>query len=132
MNGFLKEKKAKAKKKRPAGRVQVSDSLLFGLRCNPAHRESLQVRQALEQILPAGREAVAIGAVGDEARHAQIPETGVERVGGDAADAVLQQAEGLGVSVAQRPYHADGVARLQQGQQLISGGGFLGLMTGFS
>ena len=48
----------------------------------------------------------------DQADLAQLLDARVERVGRDAAHAVLQQAKGLRMPIAQRPQHAQGVAAL--------------------
>jgi hypothetical protein len=89
-------------------------------------RGRLQVAQAFEQVGSDGGERIAVAAVGQQVGFAQLFEAGVQGVGGDAAHAVLQQAKGLGVAVLQCPQHADGVAGLQQGQQLVDGDVFFG------
>src|SRR5688572_7764846 len=94
---------------------------LLGLARHPLGSERRQVVHALEQVGAGGSDDVAVAAVVDQAGFAQFLDACVERVRGDTAHAVLQQAKGLGVAIPQRPQHADGIARLQQPQQLADG-----------
>src|SRR5260370_30039373 len=57
---------------------------------------------------------------------AQLVDAGVQRVGRDAAHAVLQQSKGLRMAVTQRPQHAQRVAAFEFLEQLVDGGVFLG------
>ena len=70
----------------------------------------MQVIQALEQISAHRGDGVAIVAVRHQPCRAQLFDPGVQRVGGNQAHAILQQAEGLRVTVFQRPEHANTVA----------------------
>ena len=72
----------------------------------------------LSKSAPGGGDHIAFVAMGQQTGFAQFFDAGVQGVGGDAAHAVLQQAEGLGMAVAQGPQHANRIAGLQQSQQL--------------
>ena len=120
------------KKKEQHGGRSVSFSGLgrrgghLGLLGDPFARERLQIIEALEQVGARGRNAVTIGAVRQQTSGAQFLDPGVERVGGDAAYAVLQKAKRLGMAVFQRPHHAHGVTGFQQFQKLTDGCIFFG------
>jgi hypothetical protein len=73
-----------------------------------------------------GGDGIAIAAMVDQADFTQFLDAGIERVGRDATDAVLQQPEGLRVAIAQCPQHAQGVPALQPFEQLKNGDVFFG------
>src|SRR3989344_1991478 len=104
----------------------------FGAASDPAGGEGLHVRQALEQVGARGGDGVAVAAVVYKTGFAQFLDAGVERVGGDAPHAVLQQAEGLGVTVLQGPQHAQCVTAFEPLEQLVDGGIFFGAHGRFS
>src|SRR5256885_478930 len=68
---------------------------LLGARGHPAVGKRLHIGQALEQVLAGQRHGVAVGAMLQQPALAQLLDAGVQRVGRDAAHAVLQQSKGL-------------------------------------
>ena len=62
---------------------------------------------------------LAIRAVRQQGGFAQLLDAGIQGIRGNAAHAVLQQAEGLGVTIAQSPQNANRITGFQQFQQLL-------------
>ena len=82
----------------------------LGLVDDPLAGKGLQVVQALEQVCAQRGHGVALAAMAKQAGGAQFLDAGVQGVGGDAANAVLQEAKSLRVAVFQGPYHAQCIA----------------------
>ena len=68
----------------------------------------------------------------EQAGFAQFFDARIERIGSDAAHAVLQQTERLRVSVTQRPQHTHRITALESLEQLIDGGVVFGAHERFS
>ena len=105
------------KQKAPVGR-EVSARLLsgffnsidFGLLHRPLARKGRQVVQAFQQVSAQCSDHVAAAIVIQQACGTKLFDPGVQRVWCDVADAVLQQAKRLGMSVFEGPQNAQGKA----------------------
>ena len=65
-----------------------------------------QIVETLEQVRTKRGDGVAVAAMAEQAGRAQFLDAGVQGVGRDVANAVLQKSKGLGMTVFQGPQHA--------------------------
>src|SRR5688572_14413992 len=87
-------------------RLFLLDRSYLGLAGRPLGGKSLHVVQALEQVGAKGGDDVAVIAMAHQASGAQFLDAGVQRVGCDVANAVLEQPESLRVAVFECPQYA--------------------------